>query len=346
MRSSMRNFRGLTGSFMQTFFPNPNRIMLMPAGTCPSQTRSCARRFSAPTARRIALLLCFATLPGFAAPLQFGGGPVELTVSEISEHAVRLEVKSLAESGPPRAAAESPMLAPFPVKKKFSTRELTKDREIRSGDLRVTLKASPLSATVRRADGTVVQELVFGGNDLTNEISFAAAATVLGLGEGADQFDRRVANYPPINGQRYRLADLGTRIFSPYLIGTDGWALWFNGPSAGVDLRGGRGVARLRRGFGADVVVIDARDPADAMREFIRLTGAPVLPPKWALGYMQSHRTLASEADILAEARMFREKNLPCDTFIFLGTGFCPAGWNFGHDSFQFNTNVFTRGAA
>ncbi|HEX7470493.1 MAG TPA: TIM-barrel domain-containing protein, partial [Verrucomicrobiae bacterium] len=73
------------------------------------------------------------------------------------------------------------------------------------------------------------------------------------------------------------------------------------------------------------------------------LTGAPVMPPKWAMGYMQSHRTLSSEADLLAEARTFREKNLPCDTLIFLGTGFCPAGWNFGHDSFQFNTNVFVR---
>src|SRR6185437_13372876 len=66
------------------------------------------------------------------------------------------------------------------------------------------------------------------------------------------------------------------------------------------------------------------------------------LPPKWALGFMQSHRTLSTEADILQEAKTFREKDLPCDTFIFLGTGFCPKGWNFGHDSFEFNTNVFT----
>ena len=70
------------------------------------------------------------------------------------------------------------------------------------------------------------------------------------------------------------------------------------------------------------------------------------MPPKWALGYMQSHRTLSTEADILAEARTFREKQLPCDAFIFLGTGFCPAGWNFGHNSFQFNTNVFVHDAA
>jgi alpha-glucosidase (family GH31 glycosyl hydrolase) len=58
---------------------------------------------------------------------------------------------------------------------------------------------------------------------------------------------------------------------------------------------------------------------------------------------MQSHRTLSTESNLLAEAREFREKNLPCDAMIYLGTGFCPAGWNLGHDSFQFNTNVFVR---
>src|SRR5262249_11471139 len=60
---------------------------------------------------------------------------------------------------------------------------------------------------------------------------------------------------------------------------------------------------------------------------------------------MQSHRTLSTEADILAEAKKFHDDDLPCDAFIFLGTGFCPAGWNLGHDSFQFNTNVFTHDA-
>jgi alpha-glucosidase (family GH31 glycosyl hydrolase) len=114
-------------------------------------------------------------------------------------------------------------------------------------------------------------------------------------------------------------------------------------------LRGEKGVFRPRGGTNAgqaEVFVVDARDPADAMSEYVRLTGVPVMPPKWALGYMQSHRTLSSEADILAEARAFREKQLSCDTFIYLGTGFCPAGWNFGHDSFQLNTNVFANDAA
>ena len=32
---------------------------------------------------------------------------------------------------------------------------------------------------------------------------------------------------------------------------------------------------------------------------------------------------------------------LPCDALIYLGTGFCPSGWNTGHGSFRFNPSAF-----
>jgi alpha-glucosidase/alpha-D-xyloside xylohydrolase len=56
---------------------------------------------------------------------------------------------------------------------------------------------------------------------------------------------------------------------------------------------------------------------------------------------MQSHRTLASRDEVLGVAKTFREKKLPCDALIYLGTGFCPSGWNTGHGSFTFNADVF-----
>ncbi len=65
------------------------------------------------------------------------------------------------------------------------------------------------------------------------------------------------------------------------------------------------------------------------------------MPPLWSLGYMQSHRTLGSRAEVMDELKTFREKKLPCDAMIYLGTGFCPAGWNTGHNSFEFNPAIF-----
>jgi alpha-glucosidase/alpha-D-xyloside xylohydrolase len=77
------------------------------------------------------------------------------------------------------------------------------------------------------------------------------------------------------------------------------------------------------------------------MAEYARLTGHAEMPPLWSFGYQQSHRTLASREEILAEAKTFREKKLPCDALIYLGTGFCPSGWNTENGSFVWNSRVF-----
>ena len=70
------------------------------------------------------------------------------------------------------------------------------------------------------------------------------------------------------------------------------------------------------------------------MAEYARLTGHAEMPPLWSFGYQQSHRTLASREEVLSEAKTFREKKLPCDALIYLGTGFCPSGWNTENGSF------------
>jgi alpha-glucosidase/alpha-D-xyloside xylohydrolase len=297
-------------------------------------------------------LFCFLACPAAKADsrIQFSGVPVELTISQVSERTLRVELSPLDEHGKPQTEPPSLGLVLFSKTEKLRLRELAGEKYLRVGQLRVTIKPQPLTIIVRRADGTPVQQITFDNAGGTNFIAFQTAAPVLGLGEGGPQFDRRGEFYSTRNGEGVPLlATDGARIPVPFVIGADGWALFLSEPRGAFDLRGAQGVFRPQPGATsgrADVFVVDARAPTDAMREFVRLTGAPAMPPKWALGYMQSHRTLSTEADILAEARTFREKQLPCDTFIFLGTGFCPAGWNLGHDSFQFNTNVFVHDAA
>jgi alpha-glucosidase/alpha-D-xyloside xylohydrolase len=63
---------------------------------------------------------------------------------------------------------------------------------------------------------------------------------------------------------------------------------------------------------------------------------------------MQSHRELvdqklSSEALMLDVVDTFREKNIPLDAVIYLGTGFTPTGWNTRQPSFEFNPRVFQR---
>jgi alpha-glucosidase/alpha-D-xyloside xylohydrolase len=149
-----------------------------------------------------------------------------------------------------------------------------------------------------------------------------------------------------VNGQIAPwLATHGGTIPVPFLIGTEGWALFVHGPWGEFDLRDGKGRFLPRtQAKGKEplqLFVIGLEEPGDALAEYIRLTGRPVMPPKWALGYMQSHRTLADPKEPAQIVRTFRAKKLPLDAVIYLGTGYCPAGWNTGHGSLEFNPKTF-----
>src|SRR6266571_4188086 len=305
------------------------------------------------------LLLFFACLllslsaRSFAAsiPVRFAGQNAELVLSEVSERTLRVEMFPFDEQGRSRPPTPSTVLVPFPSTETLRALQMTGAKELRAGRLRVTVKTQPLTVTVRRQDGKLVQELAFDDTAATNAaVVFRADAPVLGLGEGAQQFDRRGALYPmePSWGGWNR-AVLGSVVPSPFLIGTDGWALFAHQPEGQFDLRAGRGrfIPRLSptNGVWLDLFIINVEQPADALAEYIRLTGRPALPPKWALGYFQSHRTLAGPEEPLEIARAFRDKELPCDALIYLGTGYCTNGWNTGHGSLEFNPNAFAHPA-
>ena len=56
---------------------------------------------------------------------------------------------------------------------------------------------------------------------------------------------------------------------------------------------------------------------------------------------MQSHRTLAGPDEMMWVAQTFREKQLPCDALIYLGTEFTPSGWNTRNGEFTWKTENF-----
>lgn len=51
----------------------------------------------------------------------------------------------------------------------------------------------------------------------------------------------------------------------------------------------------------------------DILRGYSELTGRMPLPPRWALGYHQSRYSYGSRREVLALAREFRRRQIPCD---------------------------------
>jgi alpha-glucosidase (family GH31 glycosyl hydrolase) len=266
----------------------------------------------------------------------------EIQVSSISAHTLRLSLLPV-EGGqvsaiPMNGSLLQPSWGP-PVAK---LRGVVRAQTVRCGHLSLGISPDPLTFSVASEKGDTVQQLTV--DRMTGAVSFASGdSPLLGLGEGGPQFDRRGSLDRMVSGQGgYRLATHGGRVPIPWLIGTRGWAMFFNEPFGTFDFTGP--LAKFQpasAGAPLDLFVVVSSDPATILSEYARLTGYPEMPPLWSFGYQQSHRTLAGEQEVVGEAKMFREKRLPCDALIYLGTGFCPSGWNTENGSFVWNSRVF-----
>jgi alpha-glucosidase/alpha-D-xyloside xylohydrolase len=210
------------------------------------------------------------------------------------------------------------------------------------GKYRIQIAEQPLCITVTDATQRIRQQIQFD-TDSTAVRFRLGGRPVFGLGEGLMGLDRRGTKDGMRNGQGSAdLRTAGSRVPIPWLISPEGWGLFIGQPFGSFDLTGEMGVVQSPVATSTrNVYLVLGDTPAEVLRGYADLTGYPHLPPLWSLGYMQSHRTLAGPDEVLAVAHTFREKKLPCDALIYLGTGFCPSGWNTGHGSFTFNKNVF-----
>ena len=306
--------------------------------------------------------------------IQRGGRPAELTVMSGGAHGVRVTLRPLDMELPP-----SPSLIKLAIDEPtIRLRAIDQPVRARVGALDVEISPAPLTVVVKSASGRVIQSLHF--DDATGSVSFQIGdAPVLGMGEGGQQpgrgsgpmgvqFDRRgkLDRMRPGWGS----GTLGSRNPVAVLVGTAGWGLFVASPRVQIDLRdpskgiflptdnveptagvdnpiepaSGPAIPASARAF--DIFVFDADQPAQMMRDLRDLTGAPAMPPRWALGYMQSHRELTDarmtpEELILDVVAKFRQKQIPLDSVVYLGTGFTPTGWNKPQPSFEFNPAVF-----
>jgi alpha-glucosidase/alpha-D-xyloside xylohydrolase len=301
----------------------------------------------------VGLLLAAEPVDAADAAVRFAGRDAELTITEVSPHTVRITLAPSDIAAGAKRVEDQPVLVtrtwPDPA---IRLTELGGERVVALANHRVTLKGSPLSVEIATPARKVIQRLSFSAGAAV--VTFRLGdGPVLGLGSGGTQFDRRKTYDVMNNGHRAgEFQIFGSRIPIPFLIGTEGWALFFHRPFRGsFDLRDDEGRFEARtpsigpsdRPLPLDLFVMQADPPETALAEYTGLTGKPAMPPKWVLGYMQSHRTLAGADEVLNVAETFRTKRLPCDAVIYLGTGYTPSGWNTGHGSLTFNPKVFDK---
>jgi len=210
------------------------------------------------------------------------------------------------------------------------------------GRFTIEVNKEPLRIAVMDEAKRIRQEIQFE-KDSTAVRFRLGGQPLFGLGEGLLGIDRRGTKEAMVNGQGSSdVRTAGSRVPIPWLMSPEGWGIFVGLPLGAFDLSGEMGVVRSAVATSTrNVYLILGDTPAEVLRGYADLTGYPHLPPLWSLGYMQSHRTLASRDEVMGIAETFRAKKLPCDALIYLGTGFCPSGWNTGHGSFTFNADAF-----
>jgi alpha-glucosidase/alpha-D-xyloside xylohydrolase len=222
------------------------------------------------------------------------------------------------------------------------TRSLQTPQTLDWASLKVKVTPAPLTIAIEDASGKTLQEIKLADDGITFR---SGALPLFGMGEGGPQYDRRNHQYTLRNGQYNPDQRIeGGRVPIPWILSPEGWALFFHQPFGITDLTSTEVRFRpVQTGvlLPLDLFIVISPDPAGLLAEYAALTGSPHFPPMWSLGFLQSHRTLAGRDEVMSEAATFREKKLPCDAMIYLGTGFCPSGWNTGHGSFEFNPAVF-----
>lgn len=321
-----------------------------------------------------------AAMAGHSQQLLTAGKPAQLNIRPAGAHSIRITLKPLSFAADfpfTPALAEQRPHAPA-----ISLQELHGPIKKQVGSLMVAIRPSPLTITVTDAKGVLVQELIFredghvwfkldgrpilgmgeGGPKPEKAVNWRQLPV---------EFDRqgRLHHMQP----RWQGDAYGSRNPVPLLAGTGGWGLFVANPWVLVDLQqqdhgifipwqssGQQGDVQsqtnqhLNQGKGLppaagivpdlfDCFVFDAHDPAWIMQDVAAISGQAVMPPKWALGYMQSHRTLEDERQMIGIIDTFRARQIPLDAVIYLGTGFAPRGWNTPQPSFDFNPEVFKR---
>jgi len=277
---------------------------------------------------------------GQAQSITVAGKPAEIVVSSVSPSTVRITVFP---SGGLSAVPDDGALVSAAAGKALGRRRAPESlAPIRAGDLTVRFTAEPLVIHVDTAAGQPVQRLTL--DRAASTISFLMGkGPLLGLGEGGPQFDRKGSVDQGRNGQGgYQLRTHGGRVPIQWLVGTDGWGMFIHQPLGAFDFTGAEGtLTPASDALPLDVFVVSSANPTTIMAEYARITGYAELPALWTFGYMQSHRTLAGPDEIMKVARTFREKQLPCDALIYLGTEFTPSGWNTRNGEFAWKKENF-----
>lgn len=205
---------------------------------------------------------------------------------------------------------------------------------IESGDLAVRLVPDRKQLVFSDRAGQIRFRIALDGVRLQSRarlrLDMIGEQHFYGLGAGGQQFDR-------LGAKRQLWADhvlhgFGADTPIPLLLSQAGYGVFFDDAGLGRldagDKYGGVTVEYDGDRSSIDLYYIGGGGMRETLDAAAELLGRAPMPPRWALGYMQSSRHFENADELRGLARTIREKRLPCDALIFLSTYGEAKGWN------------------
>jgi len=197
---------------------------------------------------------------------------------------------------------------------------------VRTDALTATIHKEPLrielsDASGRRLLAETPAPLVV--TDSSRTVHFAADSTahVYGTGERGGSFDLQGRAFDVYNTQRYGYGEAPAtmKINVPLAVTTAGFALFMDEVDRGHFDFGHSTPGRwaYTSEYGAvSYVVIEVDDIREQVRHYTWLTGRQPMPPKWALGYIQSKYGYRTEAEARGVVDTLRQRGFPVDAVV------------------------------
>lgn len=198
---------------------------------------------------------------------------------------------------------------------------------ISSGGIRVRCQKYPLRLSFSDSTGRVLLSEPRSGGMSWNQEERAMRYVLrpedhfYGTGERGTSLDKRGEKFESYNtqvpGYGIPLATMNLNV--PFLASTGGYGLYIDNTYKGeFDLGASdpRTFSYTAAGGELSVYLIAGRTIPDQLTKYTWLTGRQPLPPRWALGFIQSKNRYSSEEEARSIVRTIREKDIPCDALV------------------------------
>ncbi|MHC1707764.1 MAG: TIM-barrel domain-containing protein [Bacteroidales bacterium] len=232
------------------------------------------------------------------------------------------EAEFLTKDSPPRDSSHAVILKPGKINK--NTYSTTSGYRLDAGNISVLVNKSPLSLTWLYKNDTLFKEgggFYKGPGNSSVRFSMSKDEKIYGTGERSVPMNRRGNIYPLYNRPYYGYETnaLMLNYSVPVIVSSKKYiVLWDNPQKGTVDIgKTEKDIIEWSAiGGPARFLVVAADSYPGLMEHYTELTGRQPLPPRWALGNLQSRMAYRNQEETDSIVGLMIEKGFPIDAII------------------------------